>query len=820
MEFQKYLSALPIEPFQNLRFGIREKITILVVAVAVVVAMGTSYSLQRVSAHLVERHELVDLGDEANLRAWEIVDRVNQLESDLRTVVEDEEIQLTIYADDPETPGKPSDAALSALDQRCAELTDQWENYLRVDVVEATKEWNAIPVHEMTRDIEGQVDLAAVRASLVQEAECLPSAGTVLLVSTIHRMKLDLHVPPEDPQRWKPMWVPVVMACARVEPHDPNWEPARYLVFTMKLDPPASPRHLFFLVDASSSREPYVMHPNMAIEEGFKEEVMFEHSLFDLLLIKRVELAQTDQRNRLERLDLLRSVPMEESHFYHFREGRPTRTVQEKLDELEEQDPELHAKFRANITGAEESSDRQIGGMNRYVPEIRLLAADKDDVMLSKRSEDNFIGLVEEDLRDYTGVSRGTKLVDWDKTLTCKHCHIACVDFYIDTVEGRRNYLLMYAAFHEEFVGAINQGINSALVWWVFAFGGGALVLASFVAILFVQPMHAITETAQQVASDEGHLHEKLSKLNDDLPIHRADEVGDIARAARKLFDEVLSSHDLMEKRVDERTQALKEAYEQLESLGKQKDAFLANVSHELRTPLTAVSGFLQLLKRRNLEDRSMKYVVKALAGAAHLEVLIDDILDFQKIIMGGITLSGEEFEVCHLLTEVTEGLQFNAGKNGNTLKSSCADDLTTINTDRQRLRQVLFNLISNACKFTHQGVIKVEASTFKNEADDAPESWVRFRVIDSGRGMSKEEQHQLFTRFYTNKKANQSGTGLGLVISQELGKLMGGRVFLERSAPGEGTTFTIEIPQTLPETPTPSSLTTTIAIDGQDTDR
>ncbi len=729
MDIQKHLEALPLESFQNLRFGIREKITLLVVLVAVVVAFGTSYFLQRISASMVERHELVDLADEANLRAWEIVDGVSQLEKDLRVIAEDEEIQFSVYSDLLEGSDRGlTPAALEALNQRFQFHTgsDKWKDYLRIDIMEANA-GKRIPVRQQIRDLEGQKGLAEIRAELIERAECLPSAGTILLLSTIHRLEVEVAVPPQDPEGWMRKWVPVVMACAPVKPSETFEEAAtRYLVFTMQIRPPASPRHLFFLVDASAAenRQSFLMHPNMATQKGFEDEDMFAESIAGLLREPREELAAKSERGRLERLGLIRDVPLAQESYFYFREGLPTRTVQQRLDDLMEADPERHDKFLNNIVGTEESSDRHIGGMTDVVPEVRLLAKTEDDVLLRKRSQPNFIGLVERDIRYYTELPESTKLVDWGQVLTCKSCHIASLDFYLDSVEGRRNYLLMYAAFHEEFVGAINQEISSALIWWVMAFGSGALVLASGLAIVFVQPMHRLTETAQEVASDEGHLHEKLADLSATLPVDRADEVGDIARAAQKLFSEILSSHDLLERRVEERTRELKVAYEQLEGLAKQKDAFLANVSHELRTPLTAVSGYLQLLKRRKLEERNLKYVHKALKGASHLEALIDDILDFQKIIMGGITLEGEEFEVCTLLSELTDGLQFNAGKNGNQLQCTCDDDLTTIHTDRQRLRQVLTNLVSNACKFTNQGVIKIEAAIMPE--DGYGENWVR----------------------------------------------------------------------------------------------
>ena len=132
-------------------------------------------------------------------------------------------------------------------------------------------------------------------------------------------------------------------------------------------------------------------------------------------------------------------------------------------------------------------------------------------------------------------------------------------------------------------------------------------------------------------------------------------------------------------------------ANEQLEGVAKEKDAFLANVSHELRTPLTAVSGFLQLLGRRKaLGDKEKNYVNKALSASSHLETLIDDILDFQKIIMGGLTLDPSDFDAGKLLSELSDALQFQAKRNNNQLEFTWTRRVGTIHTDRQRLRQVL----------------------------------------------------------------------------------------------------------------------------------
>jgi len=141
-----------------------------------------------------------------------------------------------------------------------------------------------------------------------------------------------------------------------------------------------------------------------------------------------------------------------------------------------------------------------------------------------------------------------------------------------------------------------------------------------------------------------------------------------------------------------------------------------------------------KLQRDQPLGDKEKDYVSKSLAAAGHLETLIDDILDFQKIVMGGITAEPETFKAGEFLLELRDSLQFQARKNNNTLDFSWDHRLVELHTDRHRLRQVLTNLISNACKFTKEGVVRLEAKRFEQDKVN----WVRFRVIDGGRGMNK----------------------------------------------------------------------------------
>jgi len=133
--------------------------------------------------------------------------------------------------------------------------------------------------------------------------------------------------------------------------------------------------------------------------------------------------------------------------------------------------------------------------------------------------------------------------------------------------------------------GAIRYEIRSKLLSWIVLLGAGGLLVASVAAMGIVRPIRQMTATAHHILADEGALHERLGELISTLPLHRNDEIGDVGRASKRLFEEIITAQEQLEKRVEARTAELSEANRQLEGLAKEKDAFLANVSHELRTP-------------------------------------------------------------------------------------------------------------------------------------------------------------------------------------------------------------------------------------------
>jgi len=249
---------------------------------------------------------------------------------------------------------------------------------------------------------------------------------------------------------------------------------------------------------------------------------------------------------------------------------------------------------------------------------------------------------------------------------------------------------------------------------------------------------------------------------------------------------------------VQEQTAELREANEQLRGLASAKDAFLASVSHELRQPLNSIFGFLQFLELSEPTDEQKHDLAKLRSAATYLRRLIDDILDYQKIIMGGVELDPEEIDAAAFLTSLQESMVPQATEKKNKLELRGAERLGTIFNDRARLQQVLTNLVSNACKFTQNGTVTLSAS---RDTDATGKDWITLDVADSGRGMKPEEMQGLFVRFkkLSAREGNKTGTGLGLVISKGLCELMGGTISCQ-SEFGQGSTFTVRVPAAVPE--------------------
>ena len=228
------------------------------------------------------------------------------------------------------------------------------------------------------------------------------------------------------------------------------------------------------------------------------------------------------------------------------------------------------------------------------------------------------------------------------------------------------------------------------------------------------------------------------------------------------------------------------------------KSIFLANVSHELRTPLNAIIGYSEMLRDELSDQREMdreQYqadLEKIIRSGRQLLTLINDILDLSKIETGKMSLHCETFEPGDLLGQACDAIRPQLRTRHNELDTIGIDELPTLYNDATKFRQIFTNLLSNACKFTENGYISVNA----RELPDRP-GWVEIAVRDTGIGMDEEQQLRVFDAFVqadSSTTANYGGTGLGLAICRDYCELMGGDIQVE-STPGNGATFTVLLP-------------------------
>jgi signal transduction histidine kinase len=233
----------------------------------------------------------------------------------------------------------------------------------------------------------------------------------------------------------------------------------------------------------------------------------------------------------------------------------------------------------------------------------------------------------------------------------------------------------------------------------------------------------------------------------------------------------------------------------QLAEASERKSQFLASMSHELRTPLNAIIGLTEMMvsnAARFGTEKALEPLRRVNAAGTHLLSLINEVLDLSKIEAGKLELNPEPVNLARLIDEVVGTAGQLAEKNQNRLVVEAQENLGALNADSMRLKQILLNLLSNACKFTKEGEVALRVRKVADGRD-----WVELAVADTGIGLTAEQQAKLFQEFTQADSLTArryGGTGLGLALSRKLARMMGGDVTVT-SEPGKGSVFTVRLP-------------------------
>jgi signal transduction histidine kinase/DNA-binding response OmpR family regulator len=357
-------------------------------------------------------------------------------------------------------------------------------------------------------------------------------------------------------------------------------------------------------------------------------------------------------------------------------------------------------------------------------------------------------------------------------------------------------------------VGTIYLDFDLIEVWWRVAKNCAlvaAMLVISAVIAFFVTArlQRAISKPILDLAQVANVISEKRD-YSVRAPKQTEDEIGFLIDC----FNGMLGQMERHEKTLRDVNEQLAKSETRALAATEAKSQFLANMSHELRTPLNAIIGYSEMVQEE-LEDAAQTQFIPDLqkihSAAKHQLSLINDILDLSKIEAGKMNLFLETFDIIRTVREVATTVQPLVAKNGNRLDIECPSGPLSMRADQTKVRQILYNLLSNATKFTEKGSIKLAV-----KAPETDGKQITFTISDTGIGMSREQLGRLFQAFSQAEASTTrkyGGTGLGLAISKKFCQLMGGEL-IASSELGKGSIFTVTLPLEVKEVPSDTRAT------------
>jgi signal transduction histidine kinase len=427
---------------------------------------------------------------------------------------------------------------------------------------------------------------------------------------------------------------------------------------------------------------------------------------------------------------------------------------------------QLYSVSSALISSDEQTLDSTLRQLNQFGYDVdRLEFVAKDEVELLEQFRRDYDRLI-------AVVTQVVALIRSGRTAQARETQLQQANPLADRLERLTNQLVNKA--EADMVAGIEASARayaaSQAIVVAFALGSIALALALGYAISWslVGPVKEIEARLDRVAA--GDFTQRVHVVN-------RDELGALAAHVNKMCEE------------------LGRLYQQIEAASQHKSQFLASMSHELRTPLNAVIGLTEMLvtnAARFGTEKAQEPLRRVNAAGTHLLGLINQVLDLSKIEAGKLELNPQTVDLKPLIDEVIGTARQLAEQNKNRLVVEAQKNLGALTVDPMRLRQVLLNLLSNACKFTKQGEVKLRARKVANGRD-----FIELAVCDTGIGMTPEQQAKLFEEFSQADATTAQrfgGTGLGLAITRKLARMMGGDVSVT-SEPGKGSVFTVRLP-------------------------